>query len=85
MRVVSLLPSATEVFGRLASRSMRMYADDPGKARATGLPLLKLVGRSHECDYPANVVKDVPILTSAKTKFTTSQDVDRQVTYIYLF
>ncbi|ORZ39850.1 hypothetical protein BCR44DRAFT_1482457 [Catenaria anguillulae PL171] len=37
-----------------------------------------LVGRSHECDHPAQIT-DRPILTGQKTTFTTSADVDRQV------
>ncbi|KAJ3218518.1 hypothetical protein HK099_005027 [Clydaea vesicula] len=60
MRVVSVLPSATE-----------------------SLCLIKggdkfLVGRSHEDDYPSNITH-LPILTASKTKFTTSADVDKQV------
>ncbi|KAI9178978.1 hypothetical protein H9P43_005640 [Blastocladiella emersonii ATCC 22665] len=42
----------------------------------TGASLL--VGRSHECDFPKTVA-DRPILTSQKTHFTTSADVDKQV------
>ncbi|KAF9973505.1 hypothetical protein BGZ73_003247 [Actinomortierella ambigua] len=37
-----------------------------------------MVGRSHEDDFPATIQK-LPILTEAKTKFTTSADVDKQV------
>ncbi|KAJ3148800.1 hypothetical protein HDU86_007355 [Geranomyces michiganensis] len=37
-----------------------------------------LVGRSHEDNYPKNI-EDRPILTGQKTTFTTSADVDRQV------
>lgn len=47
MRVVSLLPSATEIVCAVDARSL-------------------LVGRSHECDFPAGL-EDVPVLTSAKT------------------
>jgi len=46
MRIVSLLPSATEIVGAL------------------GLTHL-LVGRSAECDYPANV-SALPVVTSAR-------------------
>ena len=68
MRVVSLLPSATEVLCRLVSR------------QAGGLHgRVQLVGRSHECDYPASVVSDLPVLTSQRTTFTTPKDVDDQV------
>ena len=38
-----------------------------------------IVGRSHECDYPADRLQHVPVLTSQKTVFTTPADVDRQV------
>ncbi|TPX58711.1 hypothetical protein PhCBS80983_g02970 [Powellomyces hirtus] len=37
-----------------------------------------LVGRSHEDNYPPSI-SDRPILTGQKTTFTTSADVDRQV------
>ncbi|KAG0200911.1 hypothetical protein BGX28_006158 [Mortierella sp. GBA30] len=39
----------------------------------------EMVARSHEDDFPATI-QHLPILTEAKTKFTTSVDVDRQVT-----
>ncbi|CAB4415302.1 unnamed protein product [Rhizophagus irregularis] len=39
---------------------------------------VQLVGRSHEDDYPASV-NNLPILTAPKTKFTTTADVDTQV------
>lgn len=55
MRVVSLLPSATEIV-----------------CAAGGEPLL--VGRSHECDWPPGV-RDRPILTAARTKFESSQQM----------
>ncbi|KAF9574923.1 hypothetical protein EC968_004924 [Mortierella alpina] len=38
----------------------------------------EMVARSHEDDFPATI-QHLPILTEAKTKFTTSADVDRQV------
>ncbi|CAG8512021.1 21919_t:CDS:2 [Gigaspora rosea] len=41
-------------------------------------PSVQLVGRSHEDDYPPSVTS-LPILTASKTKFTTSADVDVQV------
>lgn len=63
VRVVSLLPSATEVLVASAGRS----DDDP-----------LLVGRSHECDYPAYVQKH-PILTSAKTKFESCSQMNDAV------
>ncbi|KAI8620433.1 putative ABC transporter [Chytriomyces sp. MP71] len=38
----------------------------------------ELVGRSHEDDFPATIMH-LPILTGQKTVFTSSADVDRQV------
>ncbi|KAF8930075.1 hypothetical protein BGZ47_000750 [Haplosporangium gracile] len=38
----------------------------------------EMVARSHEDDFPSTI-QHLPILTEAKTKFTTSADVDRQV------
>ncbi|KXS14596.1 helical backbone metal receptor [Gonapodya prolifera JEL478] len=59
-RVISLLPSATELLCILP----------------TGPSLL--VARSHECDYPKSITH-LPIVTGQLTTFTTSADVDRQV------
>lgn len=53
MRIVSLLPSATEIVCLLGLRS-------------------SLVGRSHECDYPANVA-DVPVMTFSHIGVTDAQ------------
>jgi ABC-type Fe3+-hydroxamate transport system substrate-binding protein len=60
MRVVSLLPSGTEILCEIGGGSL-------------------LVGRSHECDFPAMTVKDVPVLTAARTRFESSAQVDRDV------
>ncbi|KAJ3133815.1 hypothetical protein HK101_004414 [Irineochytrium annulatum] len=38
-----------------------------------------MVGRSHEDDFPGTI-SHLPVLTGQKTTFTTSADVDRQVT-----
>ncbi|KAG0368239.1 hypothetical protein BC939DRAFT_525459 [Gamsiella multidivaricata] len=38
----------------------------------------EMVARSHEDDFPSTI-QHLPILTAAKTTFTTSADVDRQV------
>ncbi len=60
MRVVSLLPSATEILCSIESgRSL-------------------LVGRSHECDWPADIAS-LPVLTSQRTHATTSATIDQQV------
>jgi len=60
MRVVSLLPSATELLCAI-----------PGGAAM-------LVGRSHECDFPANIT-DRPVLTGQRTHGGTSAEIDQQV------
>jgi ABC-type Fe3+-hydroxamate transport system substrate-binding protein len=66
MRVVSLLPSATE--------SLLAITGSPANPRA------QLVGRSHECDFPASAELDrVPILTAAKTRFESSAQIDQAV------
>ncbi|MFB3431518.1 MAG: ABC transporter substrate-binding protein [Phycisphaerales bacterium] len=63
-RVVSLLPSATEIVGLLGAQD-------------------RLVGRSHECDWPAGL-EHLPVLTGQKTNYepsspNASREVDRQV------
>ena len=64
MRVISLLPSATEL--------VYLVAGDDADAL--------LVGRSHECDYPLNPhLASLPVLTGQTTSFTTSADVDAAV------
>src|SRR5262249_33712879 len=60
MRIVSLLPAATEIV------SARGLAD-------------ALVGRSHECDFPADV-EELPILTRTRVDPTrTSSEIDGAV------
>lgn len=59
-RIVSLLPSATEIVCALGGED-------------------QLVGRSHECDYPASVTR-LPVLTSPKFNVEgTSAEVDERV------
>ncbi len=59
-RIVSLLPSATEIVCALGARD-------------------RLVGRSHECDWPADV-ESLPVLTSARMEpASTSAAIDRSV------
>jgi iron complex transport system substrate-binding protein len=60
VRIVSLLPSATEIVCALGARE-------------------ELVGRSHECDFPAGL-DDVPVLTSARIgPLPTSKGIDAAV------
>ncbi|MCI0346551.1 MAG: ABC transporter substrate-binding protein [Chloroflexi bacterium] len=61
MRIVSLLPSATEIVCALGLRD-------------------ELVGVTHECDYPANVV-GLPVLTRDATNApgATSREIHRRV------
>lgn len=59
MRIVSLLPSATETLCAIGGGDL-------------------LVGRSHECDFPASVTHR-PVLTSQKTTGGTSAEIDQQV------
>ena len=59
-RIISLLPSATEIVAALGKRS-------------------ELVGRSHECDFPPDVVK-LPICCEPKFSVDgTSREIDSQV------
>jgi iron complex transport system substrate-binding protein len=60
MRIVSLLPSTTEIAASLGFES-------------------SLVGRSHECDYPVNVLQ-LPVLTKAKYPDKgSSSEIDQRV------
>jgi iron complex transport system substrate-binding protein len=63
-RIVSLLSSATEIVDALG---------------AFDLPHVKLVGRSHECDYPA-AVASLPVCTRPLIDVNAdSQSIDEQV------
>ena len=59
-RVVSLLPSATEIVCALGRRD-------------------QLVGRSHECDFPAEV-SSLPVCTRASFSDGASREIDDRVT-----
>jgi iron complex transport system substrate-binding protein len=59
-RVISLLPSATEMMFALNAQEL-------------------LCGRSHECDFPAEV-QSLPVCTSASIhNGMSSKDIDEQV------
>lgn len=74
LRVISLLPSATELIAYVIDEHESM-----GKCANREEPVVELVGISHECDFPEGYTKDAPQLTSSSITFTTSKDVDRQV------
>ena len=59
MRVVSLLPSATELLVAVGGEHL-------------------LVGRSHECDFPASLAH-LPVLTKARTHGGSSAEIDAEV------
>lgn len=60
LRIVSLLPSATEIVAALGLAP-------------------QLVGRSHQCDFPASVL-DLPALSATKVRLDgTSMDIHRRV------
>lgn len=59
MRVVSLLPSATEIVAALGAGDL-------------------LVGRSHECDHPADLAS-LPVLTRQRTHASDAAEIDAQV------
>lgn len=81
MRVVSLLPSATEMLLALAPEALV----PEGLTRTSPPSLPILVGRSHECDYPptgqalGDALAKLPVLTQARTAFESSAQVDRDV------
>jgi len=63
LRIVSLLPSATEIVAAVG------MAD-------------RLVGRSHQCDFPVDVSR-LPALSETKVRLDgTSRDIDRRVNEI---
>ena len=63
LKVVSLLPSATEI---LTASSPEITNDEI------------LIGRSHECDFPPYVTSR-PILTAAKNKFESCAQMNEAV------
>jgi ABC-type Fe3+-hydroxamate transport system substrate-binding protein len=66
IRVVSLLPSATESLLAIT-----------GSVRAGRV---ELIGRSHECDWPAGrELADLPVLTGQRTRFESAAQIDAAV------
>ncbi|KAF0699713.1 Aste57867_9727 [Aphanomyces stellatus] len=70
LRIVSLLPSATELLHFLLVRINAQYPPES--------PAAVLVGRSHECDWPPEYAS-LPVLTASRIKGTSCADIDRQV------
>lgn len=80
LRVVSLLPSATENFSALLEFCQQKRSPHVDATTAPSSPLPVLVGRSHECDFPrTSEVQSLPVLTAARTAFTSSADTHNQV------
>lgn len=74
MRVVSLLPSATEIVALLLDGPGGVGGGGGGGSRP------ELVGRSHECDAPREPwLERLPVLTAARTHGDDPADIDRQV------
>lgn len=77
IRVVSLLPSATELIAYIIQE--HRHTTQTGDASLPSIDA-QLVGVSHECDHPEDMgVLDLPHLTSSTITFTDSKDVDAQV------
>lgn len=69
MRIVSLLPSATESLYLLL-----------GEAAHTPDAPTRLIARSHECDFPPGPrLASLPQLTRSRTRFTSAAQVDHDV------
>jgi hypothetical protein len=75
MRVVSLLPSATEIIALVLEEEQKSVGSDG--------QLVQLVGRSHECDFPLSV-SHLPVLTGSRIMHTNSKDIDEQVKVMLL-
>lgn len=69
MRVVSLLPSATECLWLVLETTAAGRASC-GAESSEAVGGVELVGRSHECDFPP-VIADRPVLTGQRTDFAT--------------
>lgn len=65
LRVVSLLPSATEIVDCILSQNPNQQ-------------IAQLVGRSHECDWPPKYAS-IPALTSSNITGSTAIEIDQQV------
>jgi iron complex transport system substrate-binding protein len=70
LRIVSLLPSATELIHSVLQEAQHQAGNNKIN--------IELVGRSHECDWPEEY-GNLPMLTASKIQSTTSEDIDRQV------
>lgn len=79
MRVVSLLPSATETLGAILSSGTQGRGGGGGNVSGP-IAHVELIGRSHECDHP-DWAHDLPVLTRPATDFVSegAAGVDRAV------
>ncbi|KAH9128227.1 hypothetical protein LEN26_000096 [Aphanomyces euteiches] len=69
LRIVSLLPSATELLFFILDRLNAGHDE----------PVAILVGRSHECDWP-EIYRELPVLTSSRIHGEAScAEIDKQV------
>lgn len=73
MRVISLLPSATETLAAILQF--------PSPPSFSDLPPVHLIGRSHECDHPPSILH-IPALTAQSTDYPSqgAAATDRAVT-----
>ncbi|KAJ3072229.1 hypothetical protein HDU98_004016 [Podochytrium sp. JEL0797] len=85
LRIVSLLPSATEIIAALFSFTKPVSVPHfCGPAGTTYKGRIVLcVGKSHECDHPAAFTATLPNLTSAKTAFSSSRETHDQVQSVF--
>ncbi|KAF9320823.1 hypothetical protein BG006_002726, partial [Podila minutissima] len=73
-RIISLLPSAAEIICLVGGQPEMV-----GRSHEVGPGSVKLNSQKSTTDDFPSTIHHLPILTEAKTKFTTAADVDRQV------
>lgn len=82
LRVVSLLPSAAEIICLVAPHDVLVGRSHEGNCHSLTM-LFEICNLTYHSppradDFP-KAITNRPILTAAKTTFTTSEDVNRQV------